>query len=84
MIVIEGEEKHEGAYKLDPVKKPPRIEVTPDDGPNKGKKAGGIYRLDGNTLQICLTLEGGKKAPTDFTAGADSGRVRLTLERVKP
>jgi uncharacterized protein (TIGR03067 family) len=84
MIVTEGDEKHEGAYKLDPLRKPSTIEVTPDDGPNKGKKALGIYQLSGDTLTICLALGEGKDRPSDFTAKADSGRVRLTLERIKP
>ena len=84
MIVADGDEKHEGAYKLDPSRKPSTIEVTPDDGPNKGKKALGIYQLSGDTLTICLALGGGKDRPSDFTAKADSGRVRFTLERIKP
>ncbi|HEY7309871.1 MAG TPA: TIGR03067 domain-containing protein [Gemmataceae bacterium] len=84
MIVSEGDEKHAGAYKLDPDKKPSTITVTPDDGPKKGKKGVGIYQLSGDTLTICLTLKEGKDPPSDFTAKADSGRVMLTLERIKP
>jgi uncharacterized protein (TIGR03067 family) len=84
MIVTEGDEEHKGAYKLDPSRRPSTIEVTPDDGPNKGKKAFGIYQLSGDTLTICLALGEGKDRPSDFTAKADSGRVRLTLERIKP
>jgi uncharacterized protein (TIGR03067 family) len=83
MIVSEGEEKHAGTYQLDPDRKPSTITVTPDDGPNKGKKAPGIYQLSADTLTICLTLEEGKDPPSDFTAKADSGRVLLTLERLK-
>ena len=84
MIVTEGEEKREGVYKLDPSRRPSTIEVTPEDGPNKGKKAAGIYQLSGDRLTICLALGEGNDRPSDFTAKADSGRVRLTLERIKP
>jgi uncharacterized protein (TIGR03067 family) len=84
MIVSEGDEKHEAAYKLDPERIPSAIDVTPDGGPNKGKKALGIYQLSGDTLTICLTLAKDKDRPSDFTAKADSGRVLFTLERIKP
>ncbi len=84
MIVTEGDEKHEASYKLDPERIPTVIEVTPDDGPNKGKKALGIYQLSGDTLTICLTLAKDKDRPSDFTAKTDSGRVLFTLERIKP
>src|SRR5262245_28796685 len=84
MIVTEGDEEHQGAYKPHPSRKPSTIEVTPDDGPTKGKKALGIYQLSGDTLTICLALGDGKDRPSDFTAKADSGRVRFTLERIKP
>lgn len=82
-IVSEGDEKHQGTYKLDPDRKPSTIAVTQDDGPNKGKKGSGIYQLSGDTLTLCLTLEKGKDPPSDFTAKAGSGRVLLTLERIK-
>ena len=84
MIVREGEEKHQSAFKLDPSKKPPTIELIPDDGPKKGRKLSGIYQLDGDSLKIGMTLEAEKAAPADFTAKADSGRALLALERIKP
>jgi uncharacterized protein (TIGR03067 family) len=84
MIAVERDEKHEATYKLGPRRTPPAIEITPDDGPSKGEQARGIYQLDGDRLKICLTLEAGKEPPTDFSAPADSGRVLLTLERIKP
>ena len=84
VIFGEGEEKQEGTYKLDPAKQPPTIEVTTLSGPNKGKKTNGIYKLDGDTLKVCMSIEDGKEAPADFTAEADSGRALFTLERIKP
>ena len=84
MIVTEGDEKHAGTYTLDSDRKPAMITVTPEDGPKKGKKGTGIYQLSGDTLTICLTLKEGKDPPGDFTAKANSGRVLLTLQRIKP
>jgi uncharacterized protein (TIGR03067 family) len=82
-IITEGDDKRQGAYKLDPARRPSTIELVADDGPNKGKKALGIYQLSGDTLTLCLTLQEGKDPPGDFTARAGSGRVLLTLERDK-
>ncbi len=83
LIIREGDQKREATFRLDPARKPSTIELVPDDGPNKGKKALGIYQLSGDTLTLCLTLQEGKDPPGDFTAKAGSGRVLLTLERIK-
>jgi uncharacterized protein (TIGR03067 family) len=79
-----GDQKREGAYKLDPSRKPPRIEIELTDGPSKGRKDSGVYRLEGDTLTLCLTLKPGEEPPADFTSKAGSGRTLFTLERVKP
>ena len=42
------------SYKLDPAKTPKVIEVTPQDGPAKGKTLHGLYELDGDRLKLCL------------------------------
>jgi uncharacterized protein (TIGR03067 family) len=83
VVITEGDDKRQGTYKLDPSRKPSTIELVPEDGPNKGKKALGIYQLSGDTLTLCLTLQEGKDPPGDFTARAGSGRVLLTLQRDK-
>jgi uncharacterized protein (TIGR03067 family) len=79
-----GDEKREGTYKLDPSRKPPRIEIELTDGPSKGRKDSGVYQLEGDTLTLCLTLKPGEEPPADFTSKAGSGRTLFTLERVKP
>lgn len=83
VVITEGDDKRENTYKIDSARKPSTIELIPSDGPNKGKKAPGIYQLSGDSLTLCLTLQEGKEPPGDFTAKADSGRVLLTLERIK-
>lgn len=42
----------------------------------------GIYRLDGDTSVLCIA-PAGKPRPDDFTAGRRSGRMLVTLERLR-
>jgi uncharacterized protein (TIGR03067 family) len=50
------------------------------DGPPKGKRNRGIYRLQGDTWTICLSTDGGKR-PSAFTTEPGSGLALQTLER---
>jgi uncharacterized protein (TIGR03067 family) len=58
------------AYRIDPSREPKTIDLIGMAGPRKGTTTPGIYRLDGDTLQICLGLDGqGRPAAFDTTAG---------------
>jgi uncharacterized protein (TIGR03067 family) len=77
-----GKEKpQEGAYKLDPSKKPKTIDLERTSGPDKGKKQVGIYELAGYTLRICA-CEAGNDRPTDFDTNDKPGYTVLILKRV--
>ncbi len=70
----------QSCYKLDPKADPKVIEVTPLDGPAKGKTLRGLYALDGDRLKLCLQ-NGNGPAPTAFATKSDSGLRLLTLKR---
>jgi uncharacterized protein (TIGR03067 family) len=53
------------------------IDLSPDDPPSVTR---GIWKLDGDTLLICLGVPGGNR-PTDFTAPGGSKRTLWTLKR---
>src|SRR5205823_4504948 len=72
-----------GEYKLDPSKKPKTIDVTMDDGPNKGKVHEGIYALQGDALKICRS-DPGKPRPQEFTTKDATGQMLFVLTREKP
>jgi uncharacterized protein (TIGR03067 family) len=78
-------ENRESAFALDPEAKPKALDLTPSDGPAKGKKLPcAIYRLEGDKLTICIDKEGqAGKRPTAFQTAAGDGFALLTLERVK-
>jgi uncharacterized protein (TIGR03067 family) len=67
----------EATFVLDPAKKPPTIDLTATAGPGKGKVAYGIYRIEGDTLTLCI----GDKRPSEFKGQGTAGL--LQFKRVK-
>jgi uncharacterized protein (TIGR03067 family) len=76
------EDKKVASLKIDPTKKPKHLDITPDDGPEKGKTMSGIYQMDGKNLKLCLN-EGGQERPTEFASPEASRIMILVLERLK-
>ena len=78
-------DNREHAFEIDPLAQPKAMDLTPGDGPAKGKKLPcAIYKLDGDKLTICIDKEGqAGKRPTEFKTGAGDGLALITLERVK-
>ena len=64
---------------------PKAIDLTPGEngGPLKGKRYPGIYRLEGDTLTLCLSIEAGSKRPTKF-ATKDTYWVLDVYKRSRP
>ena len=51
----------------------------------KGEPIPGIYRLEGDTLKICIADYPGKQRPTEFKAkGPKNGQGLIILKRAKP
>jgi uncharacterized protein (TIGR03067 family) len=67
----------EATFVLDSAKKPPTIDLTATAGPGKGKITYGIYRLEGDTLTLCI----GDKRPSEFKGQGTAGL--LQFKRVK-
>jgi uncharacterized protein (TIGR03067 family) len=82
MVLHEAGKDIPGSYKSDPKKDPPEIDLIIDDA-----KAGmtftltGIYKLDGDMLQICLSF--GADRPKTFESPETAPQVLLTLKRTK-
>jgi len=70
------------SVKVDASKTPKAIDLTPLDGPDKGKTSLGIYEIKGDELRLC-TAEAGKDRPTEFSAKEGSGQILTVLKRVK-
>jgi uncharacterized protein (TIGR03067 family) len=74
--------EHTGTCKLDPSKKPKSIDITPNDGPEKGNVHLGIYSLEGDSLKICF-VQPENARPTSLDAKAGSGAAFVSLKRKK-
>jgi uncharacterized protein (TIGR03067 family) len=69
-----------GTYKLDPATKPKQITITTDDG----KTQPSIYKLDGDTLTLCLgDKDLGTERPTEFASKEGSKVILFVLKREK-
>src|SRR5262245_1637748 len=74
-----------GTFKVDASKKPKEIDMEIADGPDdvKGKKAQGIYKLEGDELTWCVDEPGSGDRPKEFATkeGTKSMLVKLKKEK---
>jgi uncharacterized protein (TIGR03067 family) len=68
-------------FKLDPSKKPKKIDIFLDDG--KTLIFNGIYSLEGDRLTLCTRLAG-EARPREFESKSGDGRDLYALRRVNP
>jgi uncharacterized protein (TIGR03067 family) len=67
-LVMDGlSGKREFSIKLDPSQKPKAIDITPLDGPFKGKTTPGIYEVSGDTFKLCMANQEIKARPKDLS-----------------
>jgi uncharacterized protein (TIGR03067 family) len=59
------------------------MDITGNEGPNKGKTFLAIYELKGDTLRICYDLSG-QARPTEFKTKKDTRLFLVTYQREKP
>jgi uncharacterized protein (TIGR03067 family) len=70
-------------FVLDSTNEPNTIDVIPDGGRNRGERILGIYKLDRDTLTICMAGPG-QPRPKEFKAEKGSGWTLQTFAREKP
>lgn len=82
LVMKEGkDEPVEMDFTFDPKKDPPEIDFAEPRGGMGQKALKGIYKLDGDTLMICIAMGGDR--PTAFTSPAGSMNMLITLKRAK-
>jgi uncharacterized protein (TIGR03067 family) len=72
----------EGTLKLDPTKSPKTVNATYTRGPNQGKTALGVYRVEGDTWTLFYSVPG-KPRPTSILPTSGQGQLRLVLRRTR-
>jgi uncharacterized protein (TIGR03067 family) len=74
------EATYEGLFNLNVETEPHEIDIEFIAGPEAGNWNYGVFRLDGDRLEICLDLNG-KPRPRDFATSPGSGRACELLQR---
>ena len=69
----EDKQVGKASFVLEPTKMPKAIDITPTEGQDKGKTMYGIYRIEGDTLSICI----GEERPNDFRAVGKAGLIQF-------
>ncbi len=67
-----------GTFKLDPGRTPKAYDLKTAEG----SSVRGIYELDGDTLEVCLSAPGDER-PTAFKTAADDDRTLIVYKREK-
>jgi uncharacterized protein (TIGR03067 family) len=81
-ILADGEVEAEFAA-IDPEASPKCLDLRNLDPDRKDPVEEGVFKLDGDTLTICLYHGEGKNRPTGFDPPKDEGVVVVVLKRVK-
>ena len=71
---------YEGIFNINVETEPHHIDIEFVEGPEAGNTNFGIFRLDGDNLEICLDMNG-KPRPENFSTSPGSGRAHELLER---
>jgi uncharacterized protein (TIGR03067 family) len=84
ILIREGGKTFENfTFTLDPTKKIKEIDLTLKVGPQKGRVDRGIYRIDGDTLRICIQSNKDAPRPGEFISPRNSELWLVILQRTK-
>lgn len=68
---------------IDPTTQPKLIDLKTPDGDDKHTLREGIYKIEGDTLHLCLFVGGGRERPAGFEKAGSEETVLAILRRKK-
>ncbi len=78
MALVVGDKTNSAKVKVDAAATPKTIDISPTDGPDKGKTFPGIYKLENGELFIAFSEKTDR--PKEFKAEGDTAVMRLKKE----
>jgi uncharacterized protein (TIGR03067 family) len=69
------------SYKTDPSERPAAIDITQDEGPDKGKTLKGVYEVKGDVLTLCTPAVPNGPRPKELVSSEDT--ILVSLKRDK-
>ncbi len=76
-----GRRERRATLVVDGAKKPASLDVAYNDGDAKGLMGRAIYKLDGDSLTVCMAVPG--QRPTEFASKRGDGLALLVFKRAK-
>ncbi|HZZ80336.1 MAG TPA: TIGR03067 domain-containing protein [Gemmataceae bacterium] len=83
LIREDGKTAENFSFLLNPSKTPKEIDLTLKVGPQKGRIDRAIYKLDGDTLRICIQTDKDGPRPAGFASPKNSSIWLVVLQRTK-
>lgn len=76
-----GDEEKKAKIKVDSSKTPNTIDITPNDGPEKGKTFPGIFKIEKGELTLVFTEKGDR--PKEFKSEGETMMVKMKKDEKK-
>jgi uncharacterized protein (TIGR03067 family) len=77
-----GDDSYTSTISVDASKTPKTIDLTPDDGKNKGKTMKAVYEVKGDELKVCHG-DWDSDRPKELASKEGNGLMVFTFKRVK-
>jgi uncharacterized protein (TIGR03067 family) len=78
LVIAVGDDEKKAKIKVDASKTPNTIDVTPTEGPEKGKTFPGIYKFEKGELTIAFTEKGDR--PKEFKVEGEAVLMKMKRE----
>ena len=78
-LTTNGQVAEKGTFKLNPSANPKALDMTPQEGPDKGKTMLAIYELSGDSLRLCSVRGEGRRSAHKFHHGPGQQRQHQSV-----